>query len=297
MSRTHARRQGFADQHLVVLPDPIRRTALAHPLLRGLLVTDAGYFPRAAGHRVERPQGSATHLLIACLRGQGWVRGSGGPEPVKAGDLLWLAADQAHSYGAQEEEPWTIVWAHFTGEDLPRWRQELGWAAREPFGRTQMPADRIPELGLDQAYDCLEHGYSTLHLLEAGTALRNTFCTLLRLGQGDGAARSAAERIERVRAQIAASPARQHRLPELAASAGLSVPHFSLLFRKQTGYAPIDFLIRQRIRVACRLLDTSTEGVAQIASEVGFADPYYFSRSFRRVMGIPPIEYRRRVKA
>lgn len=291
------RRQGFAGQHLVVLPDPIRRTAGDHPLLRNLLVTDAGYFPRAEGHRVERPQGSSTHLMIACLQGKGWVRGAGRREPVQAGDVVWLAADQGHAYGADEDDPWTLVWAHFRGEELPHWRRELDWASREPLGAVHISPDRIPDLGLDQVYDRLEHGYSVQHLLEASAALRTTFCALLRLSQGAGAARSAAERTTRVRDQISRAPERPYRLNELAAAAGLSVPHFSLLFRKQTGYAPIDFVIRQRIKAACRLLDTTHTGVALIAAEVGFADPYYFSRCFRRVMGCSPLAYRETVKA
>jgi AraC-like DNA-binding protein len=294
---TKARRHGFADQHMVVVPDPVRRSALSHPLLRNLLVTDAGYFPRAQGHRVERPQGSATHLLIACVQGSGWMRAAGGTQTVSSGDVVWLAADRPHSYGASEETPWTIVWVHFTGEELPRWRAELGWAQKDPIGSTHVFPDRIPELGLDQIYNYLEHGYSDLHLLEASAALRSTFCALLRLGQSAGAARSTAERIHQVREQIVRTPARPHRLPELAASAGLSVPHFSLLFRRQTGYAPIDFLIRQRIRIACRLLDTTDETIAKVATDVGFSDPYYFSRIFHRIMGSSPKAYRIRIKA
>lgn len=74
------------------------------------------------------------------------------------------------------------------------------------------------------------------------------------------------------------------------------MPHFCLLFRRQTGYSPIDFLIRQRIRQACRLLDGSQASVSAIASEVGFSDPYYFSRRFRNVMGVSPRDYRKAIK-
>jgi len=74
------------------------------------------------------------------------------------------------------------------------------------------------------------------------------------------------------------------------------VPHFSELFRQQTGYAPIDYLIRQRIQRACLLLDTTVSAVSKITTEVGYNDPYYFTRSFRRVMGCPPRAYRHIVK-
>ena len=51
----------------------------------------------------------------------------------------------------------------------------------------------------------------------------------------------------------------------------------------------------QRIKVshACYLLDISDDTVAQIASWLGYDDPYYFSRLFKKVMGISPQGYRR----
>lgn len=83
-----------------------------------------------------------------------------------------------------------------------------------------------------------------------------------------------------------------HHLPELAAAAGLSVTHYTALFRRLTGFSPIDFLIRQRIQRGAALLATSSTPIAEIAPECGFQDPYYFSRSFARVMGCSPRRYR-----
>ncbi len=74
MSTGKLRLDGFAGQHLVVVPQPVREAAAKHSLLRNLLVTDAGYFPAAKGHLVERERGSPTHLVIACLRGGDQVR-------------------------------------------------------------------------------------------------------------------------------------------------------------------------------------------------------------------------------
>jgi transcriptional regulator GlxA family with amidase domain len=99
-----------------------------------------------------------------------------------------------------------------------------------------------------------------------------------------------------MREEMINNPSRRYRLEELATGAGLSVPHFCLLFRQQTGYAPVDFLIRQRIRKACRLLDTTSSTIAAIAADVGFDDPYYFSRCFHRIMGTSPRTYRQAIK-
>jgi AraC family transcriptional regulator, arabinose operon regulatory protein len=296
MNAVPVRREGFAGQHLVVVPDPVRRASARHPLLRGLLVTDAGFFPKAAGHRVERPQGAATHLLILCLQGGGWARSGSKEEVIGAGECVWLPADTPHAYGAQAEKPWSIVFAHFTGDEVHAWQNELGWPKRLPFSVFRFASRGGATLGLDKVYAALEAGYSLSHLLAASAYLRCVFCASLEAEKTTGAPKSAAERTLSVRDEIVATPARPYRLHELAASAGLSVPHFCLLFRRQTGYAPIDFLIRQRIRRSCRLLDTTDTTISSIAAQCGFDDPYYFSRCFHRVMGTSPRNYRNAVK-
>jgi AraC-like DNA-binding protein len=43
---------------------------------------------------------------------------------------------------------------------------------------------------------------------------------------------------------------------------------------------------------ACRLLDTTAEPVKRIAAQVGYDDPHYFSRLFKRVLGVSPQRYR-----
>ncbi len=290
------RPEGFAGQHLVVLPAPIRAASQAHALLRNLLVTDAGYFPTASGHRVERAHGTATHLVIFCLRGAGWARSGERSAAITPGDALWLPADTPHAYGADGDDPWTIVWVHFQGTEVPRWREELAWANRMPFGQRHFSSDFLASLGLDRIYSRLERGYGTPDLLSAGVQLRLVLSALLDAGLSAGAAHSAAERTAAVRDSLARDPLRTVRLEELATRAGLSVPHFCALFRRLSGYAPIDFLLRQRIRLACRLLDSSDAPVAEVAMRSGFDDPYYFSRCFRRIMGASPRAYRKAIK-
>jgi YesN/AraC family two-component response regulator len=48
-----------------------------------------------------------------------------------------------------------------------------------------------------------------------------------------------------------------------------------------------------RIRYACRLLDTTTLTVREVGYRVGYEDPYYFSRMFRKLMGLSPRQYRK----
>jgi YesN/AraC family two-component response regulator len=54
----------------------------------------------------------------------------------------------------------------------------------------------------------------------------------------------------------------------------------------------VDYFIHLKIQRACRLLDTTALPVGLVGARVGYEDPYYFSRIFRRVMGYPPRRYR-----
>ena len=74
--------------------------------------------------------------------------------------------------------------------------------------------------------------------------------------------------------------------------AGLSVSHYSALFRRATGYGALEYQTRLRMGAARELLDTTDRPVASVAAQVGFSDALYFSRQFRRIHGMSPTEYR-----
>ena len=287
------RRDGFTGQHMLVLPGPLGLEARRHPLLGGLCVTDAGYFPDAKDHFVERPMGAQTTLVILCLGGRGWVRGNGSTRGIVPGDFVWMRANEAHAYGSGGKDPWTIVWAHFTGKEVPAWEELLALRGPERPHVLALADDRLDELALDRVYAALERGFAIRHLVAASAALRHTLCTVVRLAGERRDPRSAEERVAMSIEALKSDWQRPYRLEELATAAKLSVAHYSTLFRRQTGFSPIDFLIRLRIRHACHLLDTTALPIKVVGEHAGYSDPYYFTRCFRRVMGSCPRTYRR----
>lgn len=83
-------------------------------------------------------------------------------------------------------------------------------------------------------------------------------------------------------------------LDRLASEAGMSVSHFSRLFKKATGQSPSQYFIHLRMEAARELLLESDLSILNIALEVGYGSPSYFAHLFRRHTGITPREYRHR---
>jgi AraC-like DNA-binding protein len=77
----------------------------------------------------------------------------------------------------------------------------------------------------------------------------------------------------------------------MARLCGMSPTHFSRSFRKAYGLTFQEFLLRYRVRQACRYMMSPTASITDIAYNVGFSDPSYFTRVFRRYLGISPSEY------
>jgi AraC-like DNA-binding protein len=80
----------------------------------------------------------------------------------------------------------------------------------------------------------------------------------------------------------------------LAALVNLSRSHYTTLFRRVTGYAPLNYLNHLRMQRAVQLLNTTELSIKQISDQLGFSDQFYFSRAFRKMHNHSPSEHRRR---
>lgn len=79
---------------------------------------------------------------------------------------------------------------------------------------------------------------------------------------------------------------------ELMEMTNMSSSTLNRHFNEATGLSPIEFHIQRRIEYASRLLRYSTLTISEIAEATGFEDANYFSRQFRRVVGVSPTQYR-----
>lgn len=77
---------------------------------------------------------------------------------------------------------------------------------------------------------------------------------------------------------------------------GLTERSFKRRFSAATGYAPIDYVQALRIEEAKQMLETDDTRIDDIAGAVGYEDPTFFRRLFKRLAGVTPAEYRQRTR-
>lgn len=83
------------------------------------------------------------------------------------------------------------------------------------------------------------------------------------------------------------------KISRYADACGISESHFHALFKAWAHMTPVEYRNRLRLSYACSYLKNTTDRVEDIARQVGFDDPFYFSRLFKRLIGMTPREYRR----
>ena len=82
------------------------------------------------------------------------------------------------------------------------------------------------------------------------------------------------------------------RIDDMAQAVNMGRTVFYEKIRSLVGMSPQDFLRRLRMQRACQLISRSTMNVSEVAFAVGFTDPKYFSRCFKKETGMSPREYR-----
>jgi AraC family transcriptional regulator, arabinose operon regulatory protein len=284
---------GFPGQISFVIPERILTLVKDNPLIADLYITDIGYYPQARHHFRERPSGSDQFILIYCVEGQGEIRLNKTVCTIPADYFFIIPAGMIHSYRSDEQNPWSIYWIHFSGNKSGNYTRFTCQPMAIERGKTSRISDRVDLFSeifrnLDRGFsiETLEYVNQCLpHLLASFTHL-SQFRLIKESGEKDLVAQSINFMLENLTKKL--------KLEEIAAETSLSASHYSRLFLNRTGHPPIDYFIQLKIQRACRLLDNSGWMIADVAREMGFEDQFYFSRVFRKVMGMSPVMYRKR---
>ena len=283
------RMEGFRGQKLIRIPADLERRFEDGQMSKQLYLTDIGFYPPVDRHLVERKEALLSHVLIYCVGGEGWCQFEGRRQWVNRHSFVVLPAGAPHAYGNRVGRSWEIYWVHFKGvqsnlmaERLCGGRYGVGTPLSPRRELLQLFQQTIADLELEASREAYWYANARLWHLLGDMVYRRRF----DLG-------SEGKTIERALAIMKSRLEETLTLGELTSELGLSATYFCRLFKQRMDQAPIDYYIRLKVQRACQYLDFSDMAVQEVAASLGYADPYYFSRVFKRIMGVSPAQYRK----
>jgi AraC-like DNA-binding protein len=229
------------------------------------------------------------HYLIHCvISGRGAFSSQGKRYELSAGDGFVVVPERIVSYSADPGDPWEYCWVGFNGSDAKRLMEQTGLLEGEPVFHLQdrAPGDILVSLCSRPADGPADEARLTAGLLEFLAALMDRFGSRTPLPPGNGY-----EYVQKAIRFITYHYSMEIGVSDVAASVGISRSHLYRLFMRHVSMPPNEYLIRYRVGKAASLLETGRLTVGEAAYSAGFSDQLYFSRVFRKYMGVPPSRY------
>jgi AraC-like DNA-binding protein len=263
-----------------------------------LLVLFAGESQTEPAHQLG-PKVYDYYLIHHVISGKGRFTAQGREFQLSAGDSFIIEPEQLVSYISDEEDPWYYRWIAFTGKQAAGLIASTGIPVSQPIIHTGQRR---------QAAVLFRRFQQTFHQKQTGANLKaNGYLHLLLAAYSEALAPASPLGVvphtesERIVARAIHYLSTQYAEPitieMMAESLGYNRAYLSRLFKKLTLVTPVTFLLKLRVDKARHLLRERLElTVEQIAASVGFQDPLYLSKQFRRWYGLSPTEYREQMK-
>ena len=286
-------RKAPGERRVHSLSDFKRRQLAEHPCIRELMVTAAGFYPRAEGHSRNRPSGSSGFVFLHCIDGSGWVKSEDQDLIVTPHLGVFLEPGKAHEFGSSASDPWSCYYIHYEGTMAASYtrlildERESGTCRIKGKGEYLKSFNRI--------LATLEQGWNPQNALMASAHLHKLLSHIYFSKQNGakGTRPSSPEsRIQAIADMIKENPHNNISVMELARAAHLSTSRFRELFRKLNGMSPKQFSLHAQIARAKELLLSDSLCIHEVALRAGFSNSHYFARIFSTKVGITPSEYR-----
>jgi AraC-like DNA-binding protein len=283
--------RGFENEQYFIIPDEFLARYAKNPYFHFMTVKNVGYFPHAKYHYVEH-EAPKSIIVNYCVAGSGCYSIDGGEiHNVSAGQLVVFPSGKPHLYAASNDDPWSHFFISGMG-DVFSYIDKMA-----PFGLTvDIPVsygERIQEL-FRQCFSILRMPYQIEEYVYvcqmAATILSMIPCTAKQSSRqlSTNGSRGLERAIVFMKNKLYEKLTRD----QIARAAFLSPSHLDHIFKQFTGYAPMEYFLRLKIQAAAKDIFFSASHIRDIAGIYGIEDPYYFSRLFKRIMGVSPQQYR-----
>jgi YesN/AraC family two-component response regulator len=259
---------------------------MENPLVKRLYLTDVGYFPKAANHYMERKNGINEYIYLYCMDGEGVVWVENKKYNLKENEAFCIPRKKKHYYYASNKNPWSILWVHFSGEDTQYYPLDECLTIRFT---SKTVANHMLFL-FETLLRVLECNYTLGNFIYVSHVLSMILAETYTRERNDDLVGN--KHVKNIVKYMTQNLELNLTLEDLSEKFGLSKSYINAIFVKYMQHAPIDLFIQMKMKEACRQLKTTDLCVYEIAQMVGYGDQYYFSRIFKKIVGVSPREYR-----
>lgn len=278
---------GFKGEQLIVLPTEVFQEYIEHPLVKRLFLTDVGYFPQAAHHYRDRREGIEEYIFIYCMGGKGVITVDEKKYSLREREAFCIPGGHGHRYYSDEKEPWSILWVHFKGEDVMMYPLD---ECQVIYFHSDYATNRMRFL-FELLFRVLEGNYTLGNFIYISQILSLILAeTYYR--EKNNAAPEQNRYVTEVVKYMYKHISEKLTLDEIVKEFELSKSYLNIIFQKCTRHAPMDFYNQLKMKEACKMLRRSDARIYEVAWELGYRDQYYFSRMFKKAVGVSPKLYK-----
>lgn len=243
-----------------------------------------------------RPRGRLDFQLLYIASGKTHFYFEEGKDTVvSAGNMVLYRPKEPQKYVYYGSEQAEVYWVHFTGSNVRNILKSYGITndMRVIPAGTLLEYSRIFKQMIQELQQC-RAGYEELLAM----LLRQIFIIINRQMTKERTLKSDYLDTEMELAQeyFNTNYNKDLNIDDYAASRGMSVSWFIRTFKQYAGTTPMQYIVALRITNAQMLLETTNYNVTEIGNFVGYDNPLYFSRIFKKQKGFSPSEYRKQLK-
>ncbi len=261
-----------------------------------LLVTAVGFYRIRHMEKMDtlRPEGRNDWQLVYIAKGRGQFLFEEGERWVGKGNIVLFRPGKKQIYNYYAADKPEVYWVHFTGNQVEAFLDQFALPREEyVFNIDTSPnwqwmfRKMIQELQLRR--DCYQQILGTTlcqMLLDISRYLSET----KQVGSGMPSMVKEATRYFNENYNKPVS------VEEYAQNHQMTPCWFIQNFRKITKFTPMQYIISLRITAAISLMQNTDYNISQVAEAVGYDNPLYFSRLFKKHTGMSPTEYQKKLK-
>lgn len=239
----------------------------------------------------HRPKGRIDYQLLYIAAGKAHFFFQGKEEIVTAGHMILYRPKEVQKYVYYGVDQTEVYWVHFTGKDVKKLLKSHRFPMKGNvfYTGTSPEYQRIFREMIQELQLCKPHYEEMLE-----TLLRQIFIMVSREYATEKKLNSYAQ----IEAERATHYFMEHynediNIEEYASEKGMSTCWFIRTFKQYNKITPMQYILSVRIANAKSLLETTSYNVMEIAEIVGYDNPLYFSRLFKKQTGMSPSEYRK----